>query len=58
MKEIWDGIESFLKEHVPTVMATLNGPATEEDLNLLESEVGSAIPSEVVTKSRKAKCKN
>ena len=24
MKEIWDGIEGFLKEHVPTVMATLN----------------------------------
>lgn len=46
MKEVWDGIEGFLNEYVPTVMDTLNGPVTEEDLKLLESEVGSAIPSD------------
>ncbi|MGF1741399.1 hypothetical protein L4C34_10035 [Vibrio profundum] len=46
MNEIWDKIEGFLKEHIPTVIATLNGPATEEALNLLESEVGHTIPKD------------
>ena len=46
MKEVWNQIEGFLKEHVPTVIATLNGPATDEDLNLLESEIGNTLPSD------------
>ena len=46
MNEVWDKIEGFLKEHIPTVIATLNGPATEEALNLLESEVGHTIPND------------
>ena len=47
MKEIWDQIEEFLKKHAPSVVGTLNGPATEEELDQLETEVGYTLPDDL-----------
>ncbi len=46
MKKIWDDIKVFLKANVPSVIDTLNGPATEEELRQLETEVGYELPGD------------
>ncbi|MCP3684750.1 MAG: molybdenum cofactor biosysnthesis protein MoeA, partial [bacterium] len=46
MKETWDQIEEFLKKHVPSVIETLNNPATEEELCQLEAEIGNTLPKD------------
>jgi cell wall assembly regulator SMI1 len=46
MKEIWEQIEGFLKEHVPIVIETLNNPATDKDLSQIESEIGNTLPED------------
>ena len=47
MKEIWDQIEEFLKRHAPSVMETLNDPASDEELIQLETEVGITLPDDL-----------
>ena len=44
---IWDIIERELAKHAPTVLPTLNGPATDADIRKLESAIGYTLPDDV-----------
>lgn len=44
---IWDTIERELAKHAPAVLQTLNGPATDRDIERLESTIGHSIPMDV-----------
>jgi len=46
MNEIWQQIEEYLKASVPTVIETLNPPATEVEIQELEKELGHSIPND------------
>ena len=44
---IWNAIERELGVHAPAVLPTLNGPATDRDIERLESTIGYSIPHDV-----------
>ena len=44
MNQVWKEIEEFLKANVPSVIETLNQPATESEILELENEAGHSIP--------------
>ncbi len=46
MNQVWREIEEFLKANVPSVIETLNPPATESEILELEGEVGYSIPND------------
>ena len=41
----WDIVERVLAERVPTVAATLRGPAAPEDVGRLSATVGRELPT-------------
>ena len=43
----WNAIERELTVHAPTVLPTLNGPATDGDIERLESTIGHTIPNDL-----------
>jgi cell wall assembly regulator SMI1 len=47
MDEIWDRIEAWLAQHAPAVLAGLNGPATEQELDATERALGVTLPEDV-----------
>lgn len=47
MISVWQAIEQALSEHAPTVIPTLNPPATDGQLSRLETMVGASLPSDV-----------
>jgi cell wall assembly regulator SMI1 len=47
MDEIWDRIEAWLAQHAPAVLAGLNGPATEQELDATERALGVKLPEDV-----------
>lgn len=46
MNKTWQKIEEYLKENVPSVIDTLNPPATAADIQELEKELGYTIPND------------
>lgn len=46
MKEVWANIEKHLLEHVPTVVESLNAPASLDDIESLEREMGYTLPED------------
>lgn len=44
---LWRTIEENLAVHAPTVLPTLNPPATDADLDRLEALLGHALPTDV-----------
>lgn len=47
MNEIWDRIEAWLAEHAPAVLAGLNGPASEQEIDATERALGVTLPEDV-----------
>lgn len=47
MDEIWDRIEAWLAANEPAVLAGLNGPATEQELDATERALGVTLPEDV-----------
>jgi cell wall assembly regulator SMI1 len=47
MNEIWDRIEAWLAVNAPAVLAGLNGPATEQEINATERSLGVTLPEDV-----------
>jgi cell wall assembly regulator SMI1 len=47
MKVIWDRIHSWLGQHAPAVLASLNAGATEEQLGAAEKALGVTFPADV-----------
>lgn len=46
MKELWDQFEAWLTVHWPDGLASLNPPATDEELALLEDALGAKLPED------------
>lgn len=46
MKELWNQIEGFLQSNVPSVIETLNAPATELELSQIEAETRHILPAD------------
>ena len=49
----WDIIERVLHDRVPTVSATLRGPASEEDLARLSATTGKPLPEDFAASLRR-----
>lgn len=49
----WDIVERVLAERVPTVAATLRGPAAPEDIERLSATVARELPADFVTSLRR-----
>lgn len=47
MRETWRRIETWLADHAPDVLKSLNGPASEQDLRQAEEISGLRLPDEV-----------
>jgi cell wall assembly regulator SMI1 len=47
MDEIWDRIETWLAKNAPAVLAGLNGPASEQELDATERALGVTLPEDV-----------
>ena len=46
MNETWMKIEGYLSDNVPSVIETLNNPATESEIMALEEAVGYSLPDD------------
>ena len=49
----WDIVEQVLSDRVPTVAATLRGPAASEDIERLSARVGRDLPADFVASLRR-----
>ncbi|MDH6708396.1 cell wall assembly regulator SMI1 [Kitasatospora sp. MAA19] len=44
--EVWKQIEEWLAEHAPASLAALGGPATAEEIAVVEGDLGCSLPAE------------
>lgn len=49
MKQLWQKLENYLREHNPELLADLNPPATDAQVRELEKVVGRALPADLVS---------
>uniref|UniRef100_A0A8C4NJZ7 F-box protein 3 n=1 Tax=Eptatretus burgeri TaxID=7764 RepID=A0A8C4NJZ7_EPTBU len=47
LKRTWLDLEEFLKNHCPSLMATLKGGATEQMLHAVEEKIGRILPEDL-----------
>ena len=48
MRHQWETLEAWLKANNPTLMADLNPPASDADIQNLEQKIGSRLPEDFI----------
>ena len=48
MRDLWDRLESYLREHAPAVLATLNPPASDAQIRDAERRLARKLPPDLL----------
>jgi cell wall assembly regulator SMI1 len=52
MRDLWDRLESHLREHAPSVLQTLNPPATDDQIRAAEQTLARKLPDDLAASLR------